>query len=56
MEVIFMNPSPLRYPGGKFKLYKYVAEMVKLNNSSIYIEPFCGGAAIALQFSHSPHG
>ena len=44
-----MNPSPLRYPGGKFKLYKYVAEMVKLNNSSIYIEPFCGGAAIALQ-------
>lgn len=44
-----MNPSPLRYPGGKYKLYKYVAELVKENNCSTYIEPFCGGAAIALE-------
>ena len=44
-----MNPSPLRYPGGKFKLYKYVAELVKENNCATYIEPFCGGAAIALE-------
>ena len=44
-----MNPSPLRYPGGKYKLYKYVAELVKENNCNTYIEPFCGGAAIALE-------
>ena len=43
-----MNPSPLRYPGGKYKLYKYVAELVKYNGCQTYIEPFCGGAAIAL--------
>ena len=44
-----MNPSPLRYPGGKYKLYKYVTELVKENNCTTYIEPFCGGAAIALE-------
>lgn len=44
-----MNPSPLRYPGGKYKLYKYVAELVKDNGCKTYIEPFCGGAAIALE-------
>ena len=44
-----MNPSPLRYPGGKYKLYKYVAELVKYNGCQTYIEPFCGGAAIALE-------
>lgn len=43
-----MNPSPLRYPGGKYKLYKYIAELVKENNCNTYIEPFCGGAAVAL--------
>lgn len=44
-----MNPSPLRYPGGKYKLYKYVAQLVKENECNTYIEPFCGGAAIALE-------
>lgn len=44
-----MNPSPLRYPGGKYKLYKYVAELVRENNCNTYIEPFCGGAAVALE-------
>lgn len=43
-----MNPSPLRYPGGKYKLYEYIAELVKENNCKTYIEPFCGGAAVAL--------
>lgn len=43
-----MNPSPLRYPGGKYKLYSYVAETVKINNCNTYVEPFCGGAAVAL--------
>lgn len=44
-----MNPSPLRYPGGKYRLYKYVAELVKINECNTYIEPFCGGAAVALE-------
>lgn len=44
-----MNPSPLRYPGGKHRLTDYVRSLVKLNNCTTYIEPFCGGAAIALE-------
>lgn len=44
-----MNPSPLRYPGGKYKLYKYIDALVKTNGCTTYIEPFCGGAAIALE-------
>lgn len=42
-----MNPSPLRYPGGKYKLYNYIKNVVEINDCSTYIEPFCGGAAIA---------
>ena len=48
-----MNPSPLRYPGGKYKLYRYIAELVRENNCNIYIEPFCGGAAVALELLFS---
>ena len=48
-----MNPSPLRYPGGKYKLYRYISELVRKNNCSTYIEPFCGGAAIALELLFS---
>ena len=43
-----MNPSPLRYPGGKHKLCDYVTELVRVNNCTTYIEPFCGGAAVAI--------
>ncbi len=44
-----MNPSPLRYPGGKYKLYGYVSELMMLNNCSTYIEPFAGGSALSLE-------
>lgn len=44
-----MNPSPLRYPGGKYKLHEYVAQLIQENNCNTYIEPFCGGAAVALE-------
>lgn len=44
-----MNPSPLRYPGGKHKLYPYVAKLIEINDCTTYIEPFCGGAAIPLE-------
>ncbi|NFL76755.1 DNA adenine methylase [Clostridium sporogenes] len=44
------NFSPLRYPGGKNKLAQYTERLIyeKNLNKSIYIEPFCGGAAVAL--------
>ena len=44
------NYSPLRYPGGKGKLYPFVASVIKKAGKErrIYIEPFAGGAGIAL--------
>ncbi|NFG96872.1 DNA adenine methylase [Clostridium sporogenes] len=44
------NFSPLRYPGGKNKLAQYTEKLIykKNLNKSTYIEPFCGGAAVAL--------
>ena len=45
------TPSPLRYPGGKTRLYLYVKELLQANNSigQTYIEPFAGGAGLALK-------
>jgi DNA adenine methylase len=42
--------SPLRYPGGKSKLSKHICSLFETNNykDGIYIEPFAGGAGIAL--------
>ena len=41
--------SPLRYPGGKQKLANFLARVCKINHiSGHYIEPYAGGAAIAL--------
>lgn len=42
--------SPLRYPGGKSKLYKNLLQVVKTNKlkGATYVEPFAGGSAIAL--------
>lgn len=48
-----MNPSPLRYPGGKYKLYKYVSETMKENSCTTYIEPFCGGSALSLELLYA---
>jgi len=41
--------SPLRYPGGKDRTYKYVQHLVQQNNIKTYIEPFAGGAAVAIR-------
>lgn len=43
--------SPLRYPGGKGKIYKEIKNIIIHNNynNCIYTEPFAGGAAIALK-------
>lgn len=45
------NPSPLRYPGGKCEFYPTIKEILCLNEmqGSTYIEPFAGGAGLALR-------
>lgn len=42
--------SPLRYPGGKSKLAKYIESIIYLNdvNGGLYVEPYAGGSAVAL--------
>ena len=44
------NPSPLRYPGGKFKIHKLISVLIdKIDGGcDTYIEPFAGGAGVAL--------
>lgn len=44
------NPSPLRYPGGKNRLSDFVAlNIMNLGMSGCtYVEPFAGGAGVAL--------
>jgi DNA adenine methylase len=51
------NYSPLRYPGGKNKLSKYVEKLIYANNldKSTYIEPFAGGSAVALYLLINRH-
>lgn len=44
--------SPLRYPGGKTKLYKMISNIISNNKKAkrcIYMEPFAGGAGLALR-------
>lgn len=41
--------SPLRYPGGKKRLATKIEKIARLNNiNGSYIEPYAGGAAVAL--------
>lgn len=44
------NYSPLRYPGGKSRLVDFIKSIIEQNHlkGGTYIEPFSGGAAIAL--------
>ncbi len=44
------NASPLRYPGGKWRIAPFVEELIRLNNPSRrpYVEPYAGGASLAL--------
>lgn len=41
---------PLRFPGGKRQLYSFVYQVLEENNliGCRYIEPYCGGAGLAL--------
>lgn len=44
------NYTPLRYPGGKACLRPYVERLIACNDlhDAHYVEPFCGGAGLAL--------
>lgn len=43
--------TPLSYPGGKGKLAAYLKQIIRANKlfDSEYVEPFAGGAAVALE-------
>lgn len=42
--------SPLRYPGGKAKVYNQIVDLLNKNNklNITYVEPFAGGCGLAL--------
>ena len=46
-----VSASPLRYPGGKTKLYGVVKPIIERNivGDCTYVEPFAGGAGLALK-------
>ena len=54
-----MNPfvSPLRYLGGKLKVVDYVKRQLEVNDlqGGTYIEPYAGGASVALSLLYSKH-
>lgn len=48
--------SPLRYPGGKAKLYRFVSPIIEINlagQNRTYVEPFAGGAGLALKLLYN---
>lgn len=47
------NLSPLRYPGGKNKIYDKVLKILKPYNPTTYIEPFAGGASLPIKLLHN---
>ena len=50
-----MNNSPLRYPGGKSKLFPLVDMLIEELNivNGTYIEPFVGGGGLALSLLYN---
>lgn len=44
------DASPLRYPGGKWRLARFFERLISLNfeKPPVYIEPYAGGASLAL--------
>ena len=46
-----MYRSPLRYPGGKAKIAPFMKDIIRENRlfDGIYVEPFAGGAGVALE-------
>ena len=54
---VLVYPSPLRYPGGKKKLAGYITKAIIDNGvqGGTYIEPFAGGANVALHLLFMEH-
>lgn len=50
-----MYVSPLRYPGGKLKVVDYVKRLYEINDlvGGTYVEPYAGGASVALSLLFS---
>ena len=50
-----MNHSPLRYPGGKNKIAPFISLLIKKSQiqNPIYVEPFAGGAGVALSLLYN---
>ena len=49
--------SPLRYPGGKLKVVDYIKRMFEVNDlvGGTYVEPYAGGASVALSLLFSKY-
>lgn len=49
--------SPLRYPGGKNRIFPFVKELLNENHifSGTYIEPYAGGSGLALRLLLEDH-
>lgn len=49
------NYTPLRYPGGKARLKPYIEALIDQNGlqDAHYVEPYCGGAGLALDLLQS---
>ena len=47
--------SPLRYPGGKTQLAKFIGNLIKINSleNKTYIEPFAGGFGVGLDLLYN---
>ena len=51
---MLITPSPIRYTGGTVKLFPFVRKLLLLNECcERYIEPFAGGAGLALKLLFS---
>lgn len=50
-----VTKSPLRYPGGKTQLHKFVSHLFDINEiqNGVYCEPFSGGAGVAMELLFS---
>jgi len=46
-----MNYTPLRYPGGKAKIYSQICDIISLNYDEppVYCEPFAGGFGLGMK-------
>lgn len=49
--------SPLRYPGGKLKVVDFIKRLFEVNDlcDGTYIEPYAGGASVALTLLYSEY-